>query len=108
MIEEEKPEEPSYEDRPSIIPKNVQCQGSKPENKGKVDRACLTDGCKSYPYLCNSEKCDCVAAHLPHLNPGTIISIEELSKRKLTKKGQNRATANHILHKVIDKFVELR
>ena len=37
-----------------------------------------------------------------------MISIEELSKRKLTKKGQNRATANHILQKVIEKFVELR
>lgn len=105
---EEKPQDVDYEDRPSIIPKNVKCQGSKPEDRGKVNRACLTEGCKSYPYLCDGEKCDCVLAHQPHLNPGTIISIEELAKRKLTKKGQNRATANHILQKVIEKFVELR
>jgi len=105
---EEKSEQLEYSDRPSIIPKNVQCQGRLPENKGKVNRACLTEGCKSYPYLCDSEKCDCLAAHQPHLNPGTIISIDELARRKLTKKGQNRAAANHILQKVIEKFVDLR
>lgn len=104
MIEEERIDEP-YEDRPSIIPKNVQCHGSNPSSKGRVNRACLSDGCKSYPYLCDSSSCDCKEAHKNH---ATMISIEELSKRKLTKKGQNRATANHILQKVIEKFVELR
>lgn len=107
-MQEERPDELPEDDRPSIVPKNVQCQGTDPTKKGKVNRACITDNCKSYPYLCDGAECDCVKAHQPHLNPGTLISLEELKKRPLTKKGQNRAKANHILQKVIEKFVELR